>query len=101
VTFTESNDYTLATPGALTANEPSLNFAAAGTDSTGPKSVSLGIMTTDQWTAAALSKSDTCYFIRDDTSNSGGTTFAKVTNAGGACDGGDPPAVGAFSADGW
>jgi type IV pilus assembly protein PilA len=101
VTFTESNDYTLATPAALTANEPSLTFLPAGTDSTSPKTVSLGLMTAEQWTAAALSKSDTCFFIRDDTSNSGGTTFAKVSSSGGACDGGNPPGAGAFSSSGW
>ncbi len=58
-------------------------------------------MTAEQWTAAALSASDTCYFIRDDTSDTGGTTFAKVPNSGGACDGGNPPAAGAFSSSGW
>jgi len=101
VTFTERNDYTLATPAALSANEPSITFLPAGTDSPGPKSVSLGVMTTEQWTAAALSASGSCYFIRDDTSDTGGTTFAKVPNSGGACDGGDPPAAGAFSSSGW
>ncbi len=101
VTFTERNDYTLATPAALESNEPSIGFVGAGTDSNSPKVVSLGAMTADQWTAAALSASDTCYFIRDDTSDSGGTTFAKVESSGAACDGGDPPAAGAFSSSGW
>ena len=101
VTFTEKNDYTLAPPAALSANEPSLTFLPAGTDSGGPKDVSLGVMTVEQWTAAALSKSDTCFFIRDDTSDAGGTSFAKVTGSGGACDGGTPPAASAFSSQGW
>jgi type IV pilus assembly protein PilA len=101
VTFTERNDYTLATPSALSANEPSISFLPSGTDSSSPRTVSLGTMTTQQWTAASLSKSDTCFFIRDDTSDAGGTSYAKVTSSGGACDGGSPPAAGAFTANGW
>src|SRR3954451_19230375 len=39
--FTDNNDYTAATAGAVSAVEPSLTFVANTASSTGPKSVSV------------------------------------------------------------
>ncbi len=81
--YTDTDTYTSATVAALQAAEPSLAFAAAGTASTGPKSVSV-------WTSAqgivltSLSASGDCWVIGDG-SNGPGTLFAK--NTGTACSG--------------
>jgi type IV pilus assembly protein PilA len=99
--FTDQNSYLPATAATVQADEPSLTFVDTGTDSTGPKSVSVGTPTATVWTAAALSSSDTCFYIRDNSGAGGnGTTFYKVTGASGTCDG-TPPGGAAFTANGW
>jgi type IV pilus assembly protein PilA len=99
--FTDNNTYLTANAATLQVDEPSLTFVDTGTPSTGPKRVSVGTPTATVWTSAALSSSDTCFYIRDNSGAGGnGTTFAKVTGAGGACDG-TPPGGTVFSATGW
>ena len=90
--YTDSNSYATAdsTSTGLTTVEPSLQYVAAGTASTGPKVVSVAASAT-QWSGAALSDSGTCYFIKD-VSTGPGTTFGSTgtaanctgTNAGAA-----------------
>jgi len=101
--FTDQNSYVPATAAALSADEPSLTFAAAA--SNGPKEVSVTTTpTANVWVAAGLSKSNTCFYIQDNSGAGGnGTTFAKVGSGGqgGTCDAATLPAAGAFSANGW
>jgi type IV pilus assembly protein PilA len=100
--YADDSNFDGATDAALLAVEPSLTFQAAGTDSGGPKDVSVE-GAGQVFSAAALSDTDTCFYIRN-TAN-GQTEFASVPNAGGACDGGAPPANAAptapWSTDGW
>ena len=88
--YTDTSDYSGATTTGLQAIEPSLQYVAAGTASTGPNSVSVSITnaatgTNNVWSAAALSQSNTCYYIKDDASAAGtGTKYGAGT---GACTG--------------
>ncbi|MCU1458374.1 MAG: prepilin-type N-terminal cleavage/methylation protein [Actinomycetia bacterium] len=93
--YTDSEDYSKATPAALLGVEPSLAFVDATTGSAGPKSVSVSA-TTSVIAMAAVSSSGKCYVIRDNvgpasTGNPQGTTFGTFTSnpATGAC---QPPA---------
>ena len=99
--FTDQNSYVPAVASALQADEPSLTFTAVPSDN--PKIVSVvAAPTADVWTAAALSKSDTCFYIQDDSGAGGaGTTFAKVSGGGqgGSCSAATLPTT--FSPDGW
>jgi len=97
--FTDQNSYIPADAAALSVDEPSLTFAPGA--STGPKVVSvLNPPTTDNvWVAAGLSKSDTCFYIQDDSgAGGGGTTFAKNTT--GACSAANAGAQ-TFTSNGW
>src|SRR5215210_5728706 len=103
--YTDNQDYSSASSANLAAIEPALTFVASGTSSTTFKTVSVapGTSPSTLWTGAALSKTGTCYFVKDSTAASGGTTYSKVASAA-TCDAGSPPAAGTFSADvtvGW
>jgi type IV pilus assembly protein PilA len=69
--YTDSQNYTLATPSELNNQEPNISHVAAGTASTGFKEVSVAT-TTDSFSAAAKSASGTCFWIKEDT---GGTKY--------------------------
>lgn len=89
--YTDASDYTKATPGTtgeLAKVEPSLTFAAlAGTESAGPKDVSVSTTTTEFY-GAALSATKTCFYIKDVVASGGGTFYHKVESAAtGTCDG--------------
>ena len=77
--FTDNNDYTGATAGAVSAVEPSLSFVANNVQSTGPKVVSVKAVSSTQWDAAVWSASGNCYYIQD-MSNGPGTSFGGVTS---------------------
>src|SRR5688572_30047848 len=81
--YTDSQDYTTATATALRDVEPSLTFVADAALSTNYKIVSVGSLTTTSWAAAALSKSNTCYFIKDvvSTGTGGGTKYGSVESS--------------------
>jgi type IV pilus assembly protein PilA len=88
--YTDTNNYTSADSSStgLSTVEPSLQYVAAGTASTGPKEVSVaaggGSGTT--WSAAAKSDSGNCYWIKD-VSTGPGTTFGSgATCTGTAAD---------------
>ena len=76
--YTDNNSYVGADSSAsgLITVEPSLSYAAAGTASTGPKNVSVEAASATQWSAAALSDSTKCYWIKD-VSTGPGTTFGS------------------------
>jgi type IV pilus assembly protein PilA len=89
--YTDQEDYTLATPIALGNTEPSLTFVAGTASSTQPKQVSVDTPTDHQIVVAALSKSNKCFWIADDT-HGPGTSFNST--AGPACAAGTAPTTG-------
>jgi type IV pilus assembly protein PilA len=99
--FTDSDTYTTATDTDLPAIEPSLTYADAATNSTGPSNISVSVYQTntadDSWAAAALSDSGKCFYINDVSSSPGAGTFFGGDSSGAACSGGD--AEGAADAD--
>jgi type IV pilus assembly protein PilA len=84
--YTDQNDYSTALPGSATTGlqsvEPSLTYVAAATASTDPKTVSVAVTGTGNviWSAAAMSKSGTCYTITD-TATGPGTQYGSTTTA--------------------
>jgi type IV pilus assembly protein PilA len=83
--YTDQNDYSTALPGSATTGlqsvEPSLTYVAAGTASTDPKTVSVTVTNSNTtWSAAAMSKSGTCYTISD-TSTGPGTVYNSTGTA--------------------
>jgi type IV pilus assembly protein PilA len=79
VIFTDAQDYTQATAAALAAAEPSLTFNAAGVASTGPNNLSVSTPDASTLYLAALSKSGTCFYLKD--TATAGTSYAKSTDA--------------------
>ena len=75
--YTDSDSYTGATVAALTAAEPSLQFKANGTASTGAKEVSVLSPTTAWIIMAAKSSSGSCYVVGD-AATGPGTLFGKL-----------------------
>jgi type IV pilus assembly protein PilA len=84
--YTDQNDYSTALPGSATTGlqsvEPSLTYVAAGTASTDPKTVSVAVTGTGNvtWSAAAMSKSGTCFTITD-TATGPGTKYGSTGTA--------------------
>jgi type IV pilus assembly protein PilA len=93
--FTDTDDYSAATDADLPAIEPSLTYVdGATTDSTGPKEISVSVSGTgsDTWSAAALSDSGVCFYIKDVANlPSAGTTYGSDPT-GAACSGDDATA---------
>jgi type IV pilus assembly protein PilA len=79
--FTDTSDYSGATPTVLQGIEPSLTFV--GTISTGFKVVSVETpsATATTWWAEVLSKSGKCFGIEDKSGAGGGTFYAGTTTA--------------------
>jgi type IV pilus assembly protein PilA len=97
--YLDAQDYSQATPAALSAVAPDLDYLAA--DSTGPREVSVGagVSTATAFYAAVRSDSGRCFYLKDDvTAGGGGTTYAKSSVA--ACGATATPA-GGYSAGGW
>jgi type IV pilus assembly protein PilA len=79
--YADDEAYTNATPANLALTEPSLTFVAAGTASAAPGfnvSVAVGGANDQDFAAARMSASDTCFEIRD---ASGPTRYASHTTA--------------------
>jgi type IV pilus assembly protein PilA len=81
--YTDGQDYTQAGPNSVFAVEPSLTYVASATVSGGFKSVSVNAGATDTWIGAALSKTNTCFLIKD--VSGAGTTYAKATASAATC----------------
>ena len=96
--YTDSEDYTTATPAALQLTEPSLTFQVAA--SAAPKEVSLVTPAVNIITLGAESKSGKCFWMTDNTQGPG-TRFASSTAA--TCDAAAAPAQNAatWSSNGW
>ncbi|HJU02352.1 MAG TPA: prepilin-type N-terminal cleavage/methylation domain-containing protein, partial [Actinomycetes bacterium] len=73
--YTDTQSYATAEAAGLATVEPSLTYKAKGAASTGQNDVSADGTTTNSnmWSAAALSASGTCFWIKDDVSS--GTTY--------------------------
>ena len=82
--YTDTQSYATAEATGLAAVEPSLTYKAKGADSTGPNDVSADGTTTSSniWSAAALSASGTCFWIKDDVSS--GTKYGTGATCTGA-----------------
>jgi type IV pilus assembly protein PilA len=83
--YTDQSSYAKATDADLPAIEPSLTYEAAGTASSSAtvpsfKDVSVAVTSVvagdnQIWSAAALSKSGTCFWIKDIATGAGAGTF--------------------------
>ena len=94
--FADSRDYTTVDYVLMGNVEPALTYVQSTDPSTGPSVVSVDPVSSTVWVAASLSKTGTCYAIKDDALS--GTTFAKV---GGPCTGSDAATTGVFTKNGW
>lgn len=84
--YTDADSYVGVDDAKMATLEPSLTFQASNAASTGPNDVSVKAVSSTQWVAVSLSKSGTCYAIRDTASTTnGGTAYSKIT--GGTCSG--------------
>jgi type IV pilus assembly protein PilA len=88
--FTDNEDYTDATPAALSAVEPSLTFVADNVASTGPNEVSVDNSSSTVVIMAGESKSGECFWISDDVTGPG-TEYHRAS--GGTCDAASAPAA--------
>jgi type IV pilus assembly protein PilA len=81
--YTDTQSYATAEGSGLTAVEPSLTYQAKGTASGGQNDISADGTTTSSniWSAAALSASGSCFWIKDDVAT--GTNYGT----GGTCTG--------------
>ena len=98
VSFVDTGDYRNADHTNLKAIEPSLTFTTV--DSTDENRVSVATASGNEtWSAAALSESETCWWISDEADSvTGGTKYGSTTVAA-DCAGTD--AVAAAALGGW
>jgi type IV pilus assembly protein PilA len=92
--FTDQEDYRQATVAALGQVEPSLTFAVAATDSTGPNNLSVDSSAQSRIVLAALSKSGECFYISDDVTGPGTRYFKQAAANGTTCNAAGAPASG-------
>jgi type IV pilus assembly protein PilA len=89
--YTDSQDYTSATPAAMEAVEPSLTYVATAVPSADQNTVSVNDTTDSVFAAAAMSASGTCYWLKDNAAS--GTTYGTgATCTGVAADAAAAPA---------
>jgi type IV pilus assembly protein PilA len=92
--YTDSQTYASATAAAMTTVEPSLDFVAGNVASGNQNTVSVGSSAAGVFSAAAMSASGTCYWIKENVS--AGTTYGSTTTAG-DCTGDDADGAAATS----
>jgi len=80
--FTDKQDYTQATLALLKTVEPSLTFVLGTASSTLFKTVSVDPISASAWVAAALSKTNTCFFIGDNATSALASGLKPGTNYG-------------------
>jgi len=87
VCYTDDDVYTgcdaVGIPSKMTQVEPSLQYVTPALPSTGPKVISVNVVSPTVWIGAAYSDSKTCFAVRD-TINGKGLEYATVS---GACTG--------------
>jgi len=76
--YADQADYTKADAAALAAVEPSLTFPNPSAD---PKQVSVSSPSATTFYAASMSKTKTCFYIKDVVATGGGTFYYKVDDA--------------------
>ena len=97
--YTDNQTYASADENNLDDIEPSLSYVASATASDDFKEVSVNGAAATTWFGAAMSKSGTCFQIKDASGASGGTTYRKD---GATCSAGDAVTnSGSFTATGW
>jgi type IV pilus assembly protein PilA len=81
--YTDKEDYADASVAALQSTEPALTFQTAASNDQNVVSVSPGTAPSQVFYAAVMSKSNTCWYVRDgvDPAGNPGTTWAKGTSA--------------------
>ena len=93
--YTDNSDFSGATTTGLNAIEPALNFQAGA--STDPNTVSFSVYdvngTDDGFAAAAMSESNTCYWINEVATDPGAGTFYGDDGGAGNCAGTDAQAA--------
>lgn len=98
--YTDSSDYSTATAADLPAIEPSLTYLEDGVDPDSAASTEVNVLVSgandEIWSAAAMSESGTCFWIKD-TATGPGTKYGDDAGAG-ACAGTDALAA---AADKW
>jgi type IV pilus assembly protein PilA len=87
--YTDKTDYTLATPGALTAEAGALNFVNSGTSPATQSAVSVNAVNAGYIVLGGQSKSGFCFYVSDD-ETTGSTLYAKLGGAGGCAASGAP-----------
>jgi type IV pilus assembly protein PilA len=88
--YTDAQSYSTVSTATMAAVEPSLTYAANNADSTGQNNVSVR-GTATVFSAAALSASGTCYWIKEDVA--AGTTYGSGASTD--CSGDDANAAAA------
>ena len=88
IVYTDKQDYTQATTGALTSADGSLTFVSDTTAPSGPKNVSVSPASATYIVFGGQSKSGECFYVSDDTSL--GTEYAKAPGSGGCAAAGAP-----------
>jgi type IV pilus assembly protein PilA len=87
--YVDKQDYTLATPAALTAEGMQITFVDAATAPSGQNSVSVDPVTADYVVFGGISKSGTCFYAADDAAGTG-SVFARWPASGGCMASGAP-----------
>ncbi len=88
IVYTDKQDYTQATTGALTSADNSLTFVTAATMPTGQNDVSVSPLSASYIVFSGQSKSGECFYLSDDAST--GTLYSKAPGAGGCAASGAP-----------
>src|SRR5439155_266047 len=87
--FTDQDSYTAAgavcNSAKLQTSEPSLSFGDHAVASTGPNSISVLADSANVLYLAALSKSGTCFTLKDNEGIGGGVTYDGVTHPPATC----------------
>jgi len=73
--FTDSDVYTGCDNAKLQTSEPSISFKGNAVASTGPKEVSVKVVSATVMVLAAKSDSGSCFTLKDDEGASGGTFY--------------------------
>lgn len=100
--FTDNQSYASADPAGLAVVEPSLTYKASAALSTSFKEVSVDGADVSAWFGASLSKSGTCYQIKDASGASGGTSYRKIASGATSCSASNAKTnSGSFGPNGW
>jgi prepilin-type N-terminal cleavage/methylation domain-containing protein len=83
ISESDADTFLGADASKLQGMEPSVTFEDDPVASTGPRDVSVLAVSRSEFRAAALSRSGTCFLVKDVTTVGGGTTYGSFTPSGG------------------